>query len=553
LNKTIKNILILTGIILIGLFIRLWSIDKPEGLWNDEYMAWWISSFDFGMPLFKKIFSNCHMPLYYLYLKGWCALFGNTDLSLRLSSVFTGLLCIISMFFLGREYKNEKTGLFCALFAALSGFLIYFSQEVRLYGLIFLISAWVVFFFIKSVKNLSKYNFWMYLLCNFLLLITHTIGFVFVFFNLLIFSLIILKQKPEIKKQIYASYLIVAAAFLPFIPFLFSVLTRETLSQNWGIFNISKIFFVFIDYLTPVQTNITNSALNLISYLSSRGVMENIIFIILPFLIASYFIYRTIRQNEPVIRSLGTICVLYFAALIVAAAFGKLVLSTKYSVEIYPVLILFIVNGFLEKPSKPTRNLAILYFVIITAFIFLNPNAPQKLTRPEGHKAPAILLRQSGISPEDYVISLYHQFFRYEKYADFTPQNIIEIDKGSIAKYLICDGCGPSNLKFEGKQKLKEAFLFKNDAKINSRFDNIYRQIPRGKKIAIIIPAQVAFFSSNDLKRIASNEKQYKKTEILFMAFSYAKIKLINSAFKYCEFESMNERGTWIVLTFKKL
>lgn len=568
MNKIIKNAFWLTAILILGIILRVSMLDKPDGLWNDEYMGWWISSFEFGRPLFNKILSNCHMPLYYLYLKLWTTLFGNEDIVLRLSSVFTGILCIISMYFLGKEYKDEKTGLYCALFSAFSSFLIYFSQEVRLYGLIFLISTWIFYFFIKAIRKPSKFNIGMYLFSNFLLLITHTIGFVFVFFNLLIFSLIILRQKPQLKRPIITGYIIVALAFIPLVPFLFLVLTRETLSQNWGIFNISKIFFVFIDYLTPIQTNITNSALNLITYFRTLTIFENTIFVtlptkileilgkaifvILPFTIAMYFIFRSTRRNEPIIRAMSINCLLYFSVMIIAALCGKLVLSTKYSVEIYPILILLVVCGFTENATKLTKNLAILYFVTTAGFLFFNQNAPQKLPRPEGHKAPAILLSQAKISENDYVISLYHQFFRYEKYAEFIPKNIIEIDKGNISKYLICDNCGATDLKYQGKEKLKNAFLFKDDESINKKFDNLYAQIPSGKKIAIIIPTQVAFFSSNDLKRIASNEKEYKNCEILFLAFSYAKIKLINTAFKYCEFESINNRGTWIVLTFKR-
>ena len=94
--------------------------------------------------------------------------------------------------------------------------------------------------------------------------------------------------------------------------------------------------------------------------------------------------------------------------------------------------------------------------------------------------------------------------------------------------------------------------MFENEEYQNQQFENIYKKIPSGKKIAIVIPTQVAFFSSNDLKRIANNQKEYKNTEILFMAFSYAKIKLINNAFKYCSFDSMYDYGNWIVITFKK-
>ena len=31
-------------IIILALILRLWYLDKPEGLWNDEYVGWLIAS-----------------------------------------------------------------------------------------------------------------------------------------------------------------------------------------------------------------------------------------------------------------------------------------------------------------------------------------------------------------------------------------------------------------------------------------------------------------------------------------------------------------------------
>lgn len=544
---------ILFLIITAALLLRLWGLDKPLGLWNDEYMAWWISSFEFGKPLFHKIFLNCHMPLYYLFLKAWCALFGNADLSLRMSSVITGIFCIVSMYFLGKEYNGAKTGITCALFTSLSGFMIYFSQEVRPYSLIFLISAWIAFFFIKSLKTFNRLNFSMYILANFILLCTHTIGFVYVFFNLLVFSIIISKNNPSFKKIIYKAYAVLAVLFIPLGIFVLNILTRVGLSQNWGCFNFSKLFFVFSDYFTPVQLNLVNSPLNLVSYLSSQNIFSTILYFFIPAAIALFFILKTIKEKEPVLQALGLISLFYFAALTIAALTGKMVFTTKYSVELYPVLILYFVNGIYSLPNRlPAKSLSIIYFSITVIYLIFNANAPQKLPRTEGHKAPAILLEQAQIAEDDYVISLYHQFFRYEKYIKTKPQNIINVDKGSVAAYLFGEKRGEKDIIFYGKSELREPFSGNGELEIIKRIDSVYKNIPPGKKISIIVPTQAAFLSSNDLKRITKDDKEYDNAEIMFLTFSYAKIKFINEAFKFCNFLSMDELGSWVVITFVK-
>ena len=52
-------------IVIFGLLIRLTAIDKPDGLWNDEYISWFISTKSTSDGFFQAIFQNCHMPLYY--------------------------------------------------------------------------------------------------------------------------------------------------------------------------------------------------------------------------------------------------------------------------------------------------------------------------------------------------------------------------------------------------------------------------------------------------------------------------------------------------------
>ena len=124
-----KNFWIIAGLALIGLWLRLIFINKPEGLWNDEYTSWAIAS----LPLFSKSFwagiaSQCHMPFYYLYLKIFIRFFGNSDTMLRLTSVLPGILSIIAMYFVGKEFKDEKLGVLTSTITSFSAFLIYFSQ-----------------------------------------------------------------------------------------------------------------------------------------------------------------------------------------------------------------------------------------------------------------------------------------------------------------------------------------------------------------------------------------------------------------------------------------
>ena len=184
-----KTFWLMLFVLILGTVLRLVFINKPEGLWNDEYVSWSIAVIPFGKNFIDAVLAQCHMPFYYLYLKFFIHFFGNSDFMLRLTSVIPGVLSILAMYFVGKEFKDERLGLLCASMTALSSFLIYFSQEVRFYGLLFLFAALALLFALRLGKNQSKLNLILYVVTNFLIIFTHTIGFVFVFFNLVFISL----------------------------------------------------------------------------------------------------------------------------------------------------------------------------------------------------------------------------------------------------------------------------------------------------------------------------------------------------------------------------
>ena len=157
-------------LILLGLFLRIINIDKLEGLWNDEYVSWMISATPFAKGFFQEILRQCHMPLYYFYLKlfAYC-----NDLVLRLTSVIPSLFSIPIMYLVGKEF-SKKTSKICAILTTVLPFLVYYSQEVRFYSLLFLEST-VLLFFIIRVINDKKHAWIGYILSSLILLLTHVL------------------------------------------------------------------------------------------------------------------------------------------------------------------------------------------------------------------------------------------------------------------------------------------------------------------------------------------------------------------------------------------
>ena len=233
MNK--KNLLYLILILIGATLLRLWHLDKPEGIWNDEYLTLRIANARLFTDFFTAINSNCHAPLHYLYLKLWIFIFKDTDTYLRLSSVVPGVLSIIVMFFAGLEFKKKdgsNVAVVAAFLTGISSFLIYFSQEIRIYSLLFFITSLVLLYALKIFNSPSKKNFFLYSLFSLLLVLTHTIGFVFVFLStaaLMVFAV----PKKNTKDFLLFSILGVIVLALPFVPLISSILFKNGYFSQW--------------------------------------------------------------------------------------------------------------------------------------------------------------------------------------------------------------------------------------------------------------------------------------------------------------------------------
>jgi len=535
-----KNKIIILGICLIGLLFRLIFINKPDGLWNDEYVSWAISSIKFNEGFWNGVVSQCHMPLYYLYLKLFTNLFGNSDLLLRLTSVFAGVCSILAMYFVGRE-KDYKTGYYCAGFTAISSFLIYYSQEVRLYSLLFLFSAFNLLYTIRILKNTSKTNIFYYGLFNFLILITHTIGFVYVFFNLLTVSINLYKKH---KKQIIYLWSAIIIIFLSILPLIIKIFSTRSFSQWWGHMSLSKIGFLFTDYFSPIITNLTNSPDNFLYR------PDLIIFGVIPALIVILCILKSII-NTKTNRSLFYITALFISILVLASLKGKLVFLTKYSIEIYPILIYLACYGIRELKNNIIRNLLLtIYCLISIGYIIFHPYSAPKMHRAEGHKIPIELIKKMNIKNNDYIILEYYSKERFEKYFDFSKYNVISINKGNFQDF-ITSGTTYSEIYNDGKNIYKSVFT-KDDEYLRTKLDKMLT-LQNGQSVILVLLDSVSFYKPDEISKIVGDEKLYSKTPLLFLVFSYLKKETFEHLVDNLFVESIYNKGMWTVIKFTKL
>lgn len=514
-----KVFLILLGIVVFSILLRLINLDKQEGMWNDEYLTWEIAKAAFPKEFFEAIMRNCHAPLHYLYLKAWMYFFSDSDYSLRMSSLVPGVISVISMYFAGRELgkkASDSTGLVAAAFCAISSFLIYFSQEVRIYSLLFLLSSLHLICAIKTLDNPTKKHCTFFVLTALLVMLEHTIGFVFVFFSS-ISVILFASKKTKFKKFFLTSLLIGFIIFIPVAIFLYNVMfNQQYFSQWWAPFSWAKLAFFFTDLFSPYLVNITNAPPSFLSMVYDGKTINwgFTLFAFIPLTIASVSMVKAIFIMDSKVKYILLTSIGVYLTVFAASLFGKILFLTKYMIEIYPLLILLAIYGLMSFKEKGIKViLGTIYLVVSVFFIVASEYSPVKLVRSEGQNIPVVMLKVLQYKDTDKVVFLYYPKTRFEKYSKEITQNKNTTD---ISKYdftFIKDENETMKETYkDGKETYKNVFLsLKNNPLEKFLSKNVYSTIKKGDKFFLVDFSPVSIFTPQLLQKKVTSEKNMKK------------------------------------------
>ncbi len=166
------QIVLLAALLLCGLGLRFFRIESTP-IWCDELLSVHLSSgHNFSVDhlprdvvishppdlltlanaapwwtVWTSLSGDVHPPLYYVSLRLWRTMFGDSPLALRSLSAVLGTASIFFIFLAGRELAGTAAGLWVAAINVVATQHIYYSQEARMYAMALLwISAvlWIV-------------------------------------------------------------------------------------------------------------------------------------------------------------------------------------------------------------------------------------------------------------------------------------------------------------------------------------------------------------------------------------------------------------------------
>ncbi len=127
-----------------GLALRLARLGFQPLWWDEGYTVWFATQPPLEMIALTA--RDIHPPLYYGLLSVWIGLWGTHPLALRLFSALVGTLTIPLLYLATRTLMGSRVGLWAVGLLALSPIHVYYSQELRMYGLVALLSLGATFY-----------------------------------------------------------------------------------------------------------------------------------------------------------------------------------------------------------------------------------------------------------------------------------------------------------------------------------------------------------------------------------------------------------------------
>ncbi|MDQ7029383.1 MAG: glycosyltransferase family 39 protein, partial [Ardenticatenia bacterium] len=142
---------VLFSILVTALALRLLFLDAQPLWWDEGYSVYF--STESLSRLIELTSFDIHPPLYYVFLKAWFALVGVSPIRARLLSVLLGVLAVRLMWHVAHRLAPRPVASVATVLLAISPLHIYYSQEVRMYALLVLLTLTSVMGLLEACRT----------------------------------------------------------------------------------------------------------------------------------------------------------------------------------------------------------------------------------------------------------------------------------------------------------------------------------------------------------------------------------------------------------------
>ncbi len=306
---------------------------------------------------FAFIYENCRdqPPLYYFLLNAWFKLIAYSDYWGRFFSAVLGVFGVGAMYLLGSEIKDRATGYVSAFITALNFFHIQYSQEVRFYSLLFLLTVLSYLYFIRSVRKPALVNFGVYTITSIGLSYTHYFGPVVLIAQAITFLVIIMLGKRDPKFILYGflSGVLMLVAYIPWLPIITSDMN---ITEFWAL-KPSPLFWGLYYYM----------------YLGKDPYLA-VLYLFFVFLAVKHFIRNLKEHSDDGSKSsylyvFVVICLWIVISYLIPYLYSVIkipILDAKYTIITLPALILLFATGWSTLTNYRVKIVLLITILIST-------------------------------------------------------------------------------------------------------------------------------------------------------------------------------------------
>lgn len=394
---------------------------------------------------FVRAGNDVHPPLFHIFVK-LSMYFAINEWTLRLTSAIAGIVFIYLIYLFVKKIFNQNIALLASFLSAISSYLLYPAQEVRMYALFALFALGSYYFFIKLLDKINFSNSCGYIIFSISCLYTQYLGFVIIVGQLayLIFF------KKDFFKQFKSWFLVYISIIISFLPQLSTLLNQsksrlveqsQAISLGTNIKGLIGAIYrfsagrLFLD-LNPVSIK------ELIVNHPILGVIFLLSFIVpvVFFLIGLRSCYKNYKKN------FWFIVVPIIIAIIISLISTNIGShASRYLIYIYPFFICLIALGINAIWRTLTGKILVVILIVINIYSLYSyysrdivspgANAIAQYISSNTKKGDAILLRGGFGGGEKWSLQYYLQKLSisdsqlpiFDMFESYTPGNLAQL------------------------------------------------------------------------------------------------------------------------------
>ena len=342
----------MVGVVVLAFVLRVVGLDF-QSLWRDEVDAIRFATRALDQVLGMFLEPGQNGPLYYLLLRPWLHIAGESEYALRFFSVLFGTLSVALVYRLSRRLFSSLPflALLAALLTATSPYLVWYSQEGKMYSLVLALVLISMDRYLAALDRGGWHRWLLYVICTGVAVYAHLIAALMIPVQIMAFFLV----GAETRRTRWKAWLVSTGLLVvPYLPLL-----------RWQlplIFSPAETGYQFAPLHDMLVSLLTNYSLGV-----NSGNLRLALFFFLVLLFAAAWLWRNQRNR---VASLG---ILGCWLLVPVLAFFLLTLvrpmyTARYLIFVLPAYLILLAAGAVAIGAR-SRLLAA---VLLAALLVVN-------------------------------------------------------------------------------------------------------------------------------------------------------------------------------------